>query len=195
MTTRRAPFPGGFCFIRCPRNFHRAEAWVRGAARPLSEEFSSEGGLVTEPRNQVTKGSERSLRGRGRPWRPGDASSVPLGHAGTAQNPPCRRSGSPDPGVCTMEIPRRDAWPAAAPRLRNRPLRNLITEPRNQACGTNLPAGRGPLRNGPLRNLVTEPRNQESGTKEPGEPGPLRKRESCEVGKAIFEVGNCFAAV
>ena len=94
-----------------------------------------------------------------------------------------------------MKNPRRDAWPAATPRLRNRPLRNLITEPRNQACGTNLPEGPGPLRNGPLRNLITEPRNQESGTKDPGEPGPLRKRESCEVGKAIFEVGNCFAAV
>ena len=97
-----------------------------------------------------------------------------------------------------MKILRREAWPAAT--LYGdpgpvEPLRNLITEPRNQACGTNLPEGPGPLRNGPLRNLITEPRNQESGTKEPGEPGPLRKRESCEVGKAIFEVGNCFAAV
>ena len=97
-----------------------------------------------------------------------------------------------------MKILRREAWLAATlygdlgPA---KPLRNLVTEPRNQETGSKEPAGWGPFRNGPLRNLITEPRNQESGTKEPGEPGPLRKRESCEVGKAIFEVGNCFAAV
>ena len=92
-----------------------------------------------------------------------------------------------------MKIPRRDAWPAATLLRRSgpaKPLRNLVTELRNQETGTKEPGEPGPLRNGPLRNLITEPRNQESGTKEPGEPGPLRKRESCEVGKTIFEVGK-----
>ena len=97
-----------------------------------------------------------------------------------------------------MKILRREAWPAATlygdPGPAE-PLRNLVTEPRNQETGTKEPGEPGPLRNGPLRNLITEPRNQESGTKEPEEPGPLRKRDSCEVGKTIFEVGNCFAAV
>ena len=56
--------------------------------------------------------------------------------------------------------------------------------------GTKEPRARGPLRKRPLRNLVTELRNQESGTKEPGARGPLRKRESCEVWNTIFEVGK-----
>ena len=113
-----------------------------------------------------------------------------------------------------MEIPRRDAWLRRRELRLPRLLRDVGPEPRTQASARWKFLGQRVNPKTP-RNLGPEPRTHETGTKEPGararsgldpsgpwvrsrgptrrglrSPGPLRKRESCEVGNTICEVGN-----